>query len=79
MKTPCTCIECQQPLHQYEQECGPFTRNADGELIATGRTVIVECVNAKCDLWMVTASVQNYPTTTATYLNSRRAKANVHA
>jgi hypothetical protein len=71
------CIECGNELHTYEQECGPFTRNADGELIATGRTVIVECVNARCTLWMVTSSVQNYPTTTANYLNSRRA--NAHA
>lgn len=66
------CIECGSELHTYEQPAGPYTRDAAGELVATGRIVIVECVNGKCALWMVTASVQNYPTTTANYLRSRR-------
>lgn len=66
------CIECGSELHQYEQQSGPYVRNADGDLIATGRITIVECTNARCNLWMVTASVENYPTTTANYLRSRR-------
>ncbi len=73
------CIECGSELHSYIQESGPFIRNDQGELIATGRIAIVECVNSKCSLWMVTASVENYPTTTANYLNARRAKAVAHA
>lgn len=67
------CIECGSELHSYTQQSGPYNRNAAGELVATGHITIVECTNARCDLWMVTASLENYPTTTANYLRSRRA------
>lgn len=74
------CIECSQELHTAVQECGPYVRNERGELVGQGRMVIMECVNAKCDLFMVTASLENYPTTTANYLRfKRQSNAPAHA
>lgn len=70
-----SCIECGQPLHQYEQQCGPYQRNDAGELVGTGSLTLVECHNPACRLHMVTASMKCYPTTAANFLAGLRIRA----
>lgn len=84
------CRYCGAPLHVEVQECGPYTRNDQGQIIALGKTLQFDCRNTNvdgagtpCDAYMATASGSGWQTTIDRYvewMRSERAfKAVAHA
>lgn len=84
------CRYCGAPLHVERQECGPYTRNDAGQIVALGVTLQFDCRNANtdgagqpCDAYMATASGPNWQATIDRYvewMRSERAfKAVAHA